>query len=111
MPYLKQLAREIHLNAVHKGFYESLDVSNSLMWKQASIARIHSELPECVEAIRGGNKPSEHIPLFTGEAEEMADVIIRVLDYCCAFGIDIDSAVAAKMEFNKGRVKLHGKNS
>lgn len=39
---------------------------------------------------------------------ELADVIIRVLDYCGYAGIDIDAAISQKHEYNKSRPYRHG---
>lgn len=50
--------------------------------------------------IRGG-KP-EGIPI------ELADVIIRILDYCGYAGIDIEAAIRQKHEYNKSRPYRHG---
>jgi hypothetical protein len=44
-----------------------------------------------------------------GVPSEMADLLIRVLDACCAWDIDIDAAVAEKMAYNEGRPHLHGR--
>lgn len=43
-----------------------------------------------------------------GFAIECADVIIRMLDSTTAWGIDIDAAVAVKMEYNRTRPHRHG---
>lgn len=43
-----------------------------------------------------------------GVAIEMADCLIRILDYLASESIDIDYIVAEKMEFNKTRPMLHG---
>ncbi|GHU66537.1 hypothetical protein FACS1894184_04760 [Clostridia bacterium] len=43
-----------------------------------------------------------------GVAVELADAIIRILDYCAYVGIDIDSVVREKMEYNKSRPYRHG---
>lgn len=40
---------------------------------------------------------------------EAADIIIRVLDMCAAYGIDIEAAIAMKMEYNSTRPYMHGK--
>jgi NTP pyrophosphatase (non-canonical NTP hydrolase) len=42
-------------------------------------------------------------------AEELADVIITALSAAGYLGIDIDKAVRAKMEINRGREWRHGK--
>lgn len=43
-----------------------------------------------------------------GIAVELADCIIRILDYCGHEGIDIDKIIRAKMEYNKSRPYRHG---
>jgi len=66
----------------------------------AVLALIHSEVSEALEAFREGDV--EHFK------EEMADVLIRVLD--CVVGIDpdFDATVEAKMQVNRGRGYHHG---
>jgi NTP pyrophosphatase (non-canonical NTP hydrolase) len=120
---VNELSEHLHHIAESKGFY---DVNHALLrtsadfdtreklklaLDQASIARMHSELSEAVEALRHGNPRSEKIPEFTHEEEELADCIIRILDYCGAKGYDIGGAIVAKSEYNEGRAYLHGKNS
>ena len=48
-----------------------------------------------------GNKPE-------GMAIELADCIIRILDYCGRRGIDIEAAILAKHRYNKTRAYRHG---
>lgn len=44
-----------------------------------------------------------------GIPSEIADVMIRCLDFCGRFGIDIARAVEEKMAYNKTRPFKHGK--
>ncbi len=44
-----------------------------------------------------------------GFPSELADVIIRVLDACGAWQIDIDTAVREKIAYNRTREILHGR--
>jgi NTP pyrophosphatase (non-canonical NTP hydrolase) len=101
---LDQLAHRCHLQSKEKGFWPEDLLRN----KGEMIALIHSELSECLEAVR---KPAmdEHCPEHTSEAIEMADAIIRILDYCAGHGIDLGPAFEAKMEFNRSRPYKHGK--
>ena len=69
-----------------------------------AIALMHSELSECLEAMRKGNWDGKD-----GVAEELADCIIRILDYCGGKNIDIVSALERKTEVNKSRPYKHGK--
>jgi hypothetical protein len=47
----------------------------------------------------------------TGFESELVDVLIRTFDLRGALGTDVDSILAAKMEYNKGRAAKHGKHS
>lgn len=100
---LDQLAFRCYRTSADHGFWSNLPRNKGEM-----IALIHSELSECLEAVR---KPrmDEHCPEHTSEAVEMADAIIRILDYCAGHGIDLGPAFEAKMEFNRGRPFKHNK--
>ncbi|WP_198850858.1 hypothetical protein [Alicyclobacillus sp. SO9] len=41
-------------------------------------------------------------------AEELADVIIRILDECAADNLDLSAALLAKMKKNRTRSRRHG---
>ena len=64
------------------------------------IALMHSELSEALEALRKDDAQNL--------AEEMADTIIRILDYCGARDIDIGLAVWRKTLTNRTRGHKHG---
>jgi len=42
--------------------------------------------------------------------DELADVVIRVLDLCAFKKIDIESHIKAKMRYNSSRPHKHGKS-
>ncbi len=72
------------------------------------IALIHSEASELLEWTRQeGNPRSDHIDA-SGEAEELADLIIRAVDYSEVYGIPLASAILEKLEYNAGRGYRHG---
>lgn len=100
---IKQLCRESHSTAKAKGFWDKERNKGEL------IALMHSELSEMLEAIRHGNSVSEHISTLSSEAEEAADLAIRLGDYCEGNKIDLEKAIKLKMKFNKNRERLHGK--
>jgi len=95
-------AEKVHENNISKGWWDT-DRNDGEM-----IALMHSELSEALEYIRHGNPLSDHIPEFTGIEEEMADVIIRIMDYGKARCLRIPEAIEAKMQFNANRPYKHG---
>lgn len=77
------------------------------------IVLMHSELSEALEEHRNGHAPNEVYFANDGQKPEgipieMADVIIRIMDFCGAHDIDINEAVRLKMEYNEGRSYRHG---
>lgn len=86
----------------------------------AALMLITTEVAEAAECLRRDpNVPSEHIPDYTAIEEELADIIIRVLDLAEELGgegnpeddrhVDIVGAIFAKIAFNSKRERLHGK--
>lgn len=67
----------------------------------AKLALISSEVGEAVSALQHGDE--------NGFAEEIADIVIRVLDLCGTEDIDLGDTVLHKMMANRKRPYLHGK--
>lgn len=61
-----------------------------------------------MEALRNGNPPDKHLSQFDSRTTELADVILRVLDYSGLFGLPLAEAIVAKHEYNKCRPYRHG---
>ena len=92
---INELVRECHRTAVDHGFWvDSPNVGEK-------IALMHSELSEALEGARHNN--------YDNVAEEMADVCIRVFDFCGHYYIDLEDALEKKMAINKERSYKHGK--
>jgi NTP pyrophosphatase (non-canonical NTP hydrolase) len=96
------IEEQVYCMAVEKGWWNGPRNDGEL------IALMHSELSEALEAMRHGNPPSEKIPEFTGVEEELADVIIRIMDYSYSRGLRVSQAVVAKIAFNATRPIRHG---
>ena len=98
---LNELSQEINRINTANGW----EVVKPEEWEQpykipAILALITSEVSEALEDFRKDDK--EHF------GEEIADVIIRVLDLTGGMGIDIDTEVAKKLEINRNRGFRHG---
>ena len=66
------------------------------------IALIHSELSEALEGERK-DLMDDKLPHRKMAEVELADAIIRILDYAYAFGYDIQGAFDEKMAYNSVR--------
>jgi NTP pyrophosphatase (non-canonical NTP hydrolase) len=101
---LDALSAVIHETAIEKGFWDGPKNHDKIGNK---LALVHSEVTEVLEAIRK-NKGSQQV------VEEMADVLIRLLDLYAAMmngGLiehSLDDELNKKMEINSGRTRLHG---
>lgn len=95
----------VHQNAVKHGFWDEKPSFAEI------VALCHSELSEALEADRAGepliycknDKPE-------GKAVELADCIIRILDWMGSENIDAEDVIATKHAYNETRPYKHGKN-
>lgn len=101
---LDALSAVLHETAIEKGFWDGPKDHDKIGNK---LALVHSEVTEVLEAVRK-NKGSQQV------VEEMADVLIRLLDLYAAMmngGLiehSLDEELNKKMEINSNRARLHG---
>lgn len=104
------LARDINRWAVGKGFWDfgaaAPDVNAGVV-KMTKLMLVVTELAECAEGLRKNN--DDETFGFSNEEEEIADTIIRLLDYAGQYHLRIGEAINAKMARNEGRPYRHGK--
>ena len=63
---------------------------------------IVSEVAEAMEGVRKDLK-DDHLPERSMEEVELADTVIRIMDYAGRWGLDIGGAIMEKLEYNKNR--------
>jgi len=91
--------KEIHRVAVDHLFWQHpVNIAEKL-------CLIHSEVSEAMEADRARDPVSSK----TDVGEELADIVIRVLDLAEYLEIDLEAEVEKKHEVNKTRSIRHGK--
>lgn len=93
-----------HSQAIKSGWWENPRSSLEIY------ALIHSEISEGVEEVRKGTDPIYYEgPKPQGELIELADAVVRIMDYCGYKGWDLESAIKLKMDYNETRPYRHGK--
>lgn len=98
---LTELSRRVHKEC-HKWWHD-MDTGKRLdRNKGEMLALIHSEISEALEGERK-NLMDSHLPHRRAAEVELADAIIRIMDYAGAYGYDLQAAFDEKMEYNRIR--------
>lgn len=121
MTQIQQLQKEIHDNAVKKGFWEDpVNLGEKMMLIVSEVAemceahRKGKRFEYSIEGVIGWTDDEEFKKDFESKVkdtleDEMADAIIRLLDMAKRQNIDIENHIKAKMRYNSLRPYKHGK--
>ena len=104
---ISEIQKVVHENAKAHGWWDGEKRSFGEL-----IALCHSELSEALEEYRTGHDFGETYysdgTKPEGIPSELADCVIRIMDMCEHYGIDLEAAILEKHEFNKSRPYRHG---
>lgn len=119
---INALAHDIGAWARGKGFWnvpkalQDLAQQNSDVHSFVTLLRksqkgylMMSELGEHCESLRARTVPAADECPGGNECEELADAVIRILDYCGEYQLPIGEAIVFKMAKNQKRPYQHGK--
>ena len=86
------------------------------LWVQSFgdwIAALHSSVQMIMLAasIKSHNDPSTNVPIGSEWHRDLRDTIGRTYLMAAHYGIDLDAAIEAKMEYNQGRPYRHGRKA
>ena len=98
---LNEMAKEAYMQSFKNGFYD-VNVSTDVNMVLLKLLLINGEVAEATEVLR---KDQGNDRLH----EELADIMIRLLDLMGYTRMDVDTVITKKMEYNKTRPYRHGR--
>lgn len=106
----KTFGAQVYAIGKASGFYDHPHTDPGFNHAE-KIALMHSELSEALEGLRAGawpGKPDDKLPHRPMVEVELADTIIRIMNYATHCGLDVAGAVVEKARFNATRGHRHG---
>jgi len=93
---LNKLAEHCYNEAKQAGWHDTPREDGTML------ALIHSEISEALEGLRK-NQMDDHLPHRPMSEVELADALIRILDFAGMKGYDLGGAVREKLDYNRTR--------
>ncbi len=93
---LNKLAKHCYNEAKQAGWHDTPREDGTML------ALIHSEISEALEGLRK-NQMDDHLPHRPMSEVELADALIRILDFAGMKGYDLGGAVREKLDYNRTR--------
>lgn len=92
-----------HGAAADSGWWNDINTGERLSRNKGELlCLIHSEVSEAMEGARKA-LPDDKLPHRSMEEVELADTIIRILDYAGGFNLDVAGAMLEKLAYNAQR--------
>lgn len=110
----QELQSIAHINSIDKGFWNNTAALPFEHVAAIKISLMHSELSEALESIRKKESPQFFVADEKGNkkpegwAVELADCVIRMMDFCECYEVDLLQMIRDKMEYNTTRDYMHG---
>lgn len=102
LPELRAICAAFHDEiATRGGFYDGFE--DTPLHRAIKAGLIITEASELFDALRTPGKVCEKTPELTAEEEELADIAIRLFDYCGWRGVDLSKVIRIKSEVNRAR--------
>ena len=100
---IREIQKQIHKQNVDMGWWDKPREKGTLLML------VVSEVAEAMEGERK-NLMDDHLPHRKMAEVELADAVIRILDYAEAHGYDVQSAMVEKIAYNRTRADHQKEN-